>query len=362
MRPPPQMKGREMQELLGRLGALDSEVGQGLRVIACFDELIVGNVNTRALLSAAAALAGCAVGFRQMVPSRQMRVDPRGGLLPDAAPPGTGVVEADGQAVWLEREGPAAANDGIILERLAMALRVRHGRSRAELDRRDMVVLLDGTTPTDVRRQAAGRLGLRVDARYRVVVAPLFANWRHHPVAPEDVVPSSYGPLHVLVVPADDEGCAAQPSGTGLAGCPDDLSRSYRTAVVALLLWDDSCTRTSEADRFGGVLEMLLELAEESTLPDVERVAEIAAYPWGPATLEAVVQSGSVRHASRLVDVHHSTMQSRIDTLVDRLGFDPLEGYGRARLGVAWLVWRLRNSRVLELPTPAPATAPPAGH
>ncbi len=350
-----------MQELLGRLGALDSDVAQGLRVIACFDELIVGNVNTRALLSAAAALAGCPVGFSQTLPSRQMRVDPRGGLLPDAAPPRDGVVEADGQSVWLEREGPAAANDRIILERLAMALRVRHGRSRAELDRRDMVVLLDGTTPADVRRQAAGRLGLRLDGRYRVVVAPLFANWRHHPVVPEDVVPSSYGPLHVLVVPDSDEGCDAQPSGTGVAGCPETLSRSYRTAVVALLLWDDTCTRTSDADRFGGVLEMLLELAEESALPDVEHVSQIAALPWGPATLEAVVHSGSVRQAARLADVHHSTMQVRIDALVERLGFDPLEGYGRARLGVAWLVWRLRNSRVLELPTPGVDAVETAG-
>ena len=61
----------------------------------------------------------------------------------------------------------------------------------------------------------------------------------------------------------------------------------------------------------------------------------------------------SSRQAARLADVHHSTMQARIDTMIERLGFDPLEGYGRARLGVAWLVWRLRNSRVLELPTPA---------
>ncbi len=50
-----------MQELLGRISALDPEASLGLRVIACFDELVVGNVNTRALLSAAASLASAAV-------------------------------------------------------------------------------------------------------------------------------------------------------------------------------------------------------------------------------------------------------------------------------------------------------------
>ena len=35
-----------MQELLGRISALDPQASLGLRVIACFDELIIGNVNT----------------------------------------------------------------------------------------------------------------------------------------------------------------------------------------------------------------------------------------------------------------------------------------------------------------------------
>ena len=40
-----------MQELLGRIARLDPSASLGRRVIACFDELIVGNVNTRALLA-----------------------------------------------------------------------------------------------------------------------------------------------------------------------------------------------------------------------------------------------------------------------------------------------------------------------
>ena len=45
-------------------------------------------------------------------------------------------------------------------------------------------------------------------------------------------------------------------------------------------------------------------------------------------------------------------MQAR-DTIAEMVGFDPLDGLGRTRLGIAYLVWRLRNSRVLELPAPS---------
>ena len=97
-----------MQELLGRIARLDPSASLGLRVIACFDELVVGNVNTRALLSAAASLAGCAAGFHQDQPVRSLRVNPRGEVLrdPTAPVPGTATT-ADGLSVWLERVGDA---------------------------------------------------------------------------------------------------------------------------------------------------------------------------------------------------------------------------------------------------------------
>jgi methyl acetate hydrolase len=51
--------------------------------------------------------------------------------------------------------------------------------------------------------------------------------------------------------------------------------------------------------------------------------------------------------------VHHSTLQSRVDVVSSTLGFDPLDGLGRARLGIAFLSHRLRHSTVLELPPPS---------
>ncbi|TXR57001.1 PucR family transcriptional regulator [Quadrisphaera setariae] len=342
-----------MQELLGRLTALDPDASHGLRVIACFDELVLGNVGTRALLSAAAALAGCPAGFQQDHPPLQVRVAGTGDLLPPAPPP-AGVERVDGQVSWLDRDGPPGPHDAIIVERLALALRIRHGRGRAALaDRRHMAVLLDATVPVTARREAASALGVRGERRSCVVVAPLFARWTAHPVVPEDVVPSPHGPLHVLVVPEGVEVVGASPSGTSAPTAVDDLPRALRTATTALRLWDEGCGSTSHVDRFGGLVELLVDLPDEpGSSGDVDRLEAVVAHGWGATTLEALVQAASVRQAARLAGVHHKTMTARVEEVTAALGFDPLAGYGRARLGVAWLRWRLRHSRVLDLPAP----------
>ena len=117
-----------MQELLGRIARLDPSASLGLRVIACFDELMVGNVNTRALLAAAASLAGCIAGFHSETPARTVRIDPRGHHADDIRPevdPAFQQDVSDGLTVWLERNGARQPNDAIVLERLALAVRMR---------------------------------------------------------------------------------------------------------------------------------------------------------------------------------------------------------------------------------------------
>lgn len=341
-----------VQELQKRLEALDPDASHALRIIAAFDELVVGGVGTRGLLSAAASMAGCTAGFRQDQPAVCKRVAASGALL-DPTPALKASVAIDGQAVWLEREGPAEEHDSLILTRLALALRIRHGRGRAELlERRDMAVLLDPDLPPGVRRAAASRLGVRLERRHRVVVAPLFARWASHPVAPEDVVPTAHGPLHVLVVPEGGEAAGAVPSGTSAPTSVDDLPRALLAAVTALRLWDPDCGGTSRAEHYGGLVDLLVDLPDDAARSDVDRLEPVAALPWGAATLDALVQAVSVRHAARLAYVHHSTMHQRLQDVVAALGYDPLVGYGRARLGVAWLRWRLRHSTVLTAPGP----------
>lgn len=346
-----------MQELLGRIARLDPSASLGLRVIACFDELVVGNVNTRALLSAAASLSGCIAGFARTSPPRSLRVDPRGHLAEGPAPhtctehdagPGHDLV------VWLEREGPPMPNDAIILERLALAVRVRHGQARHSGEaRRDLNILVDEDSGEEERLVAAVALGLQPELRYRAVAAPLFAVWNEHPDGPEDVVPTRYGSIHTLLLPESVVAVEASPAGIGVAADINRLHHSFRTSLVALRLCVPPRVPSVCADEFGGLINLLADSHHDSPQPDVDRIAAIAQTSWGIDTLDAIVRTASARQAARDVGVHHSTMQTRLDTVADILGFDPYDGFGRTRLGTAYLVWRLRNSRVLKLPAPS---------
>lgn len=350
-----------MQELLGRISELDPQACNALRVIACFDELSVGGVNTRGLLAAAAALSGCVAGFSSDHARRSMRITPRGELAPGEPTTMTSLDASDGLRVWLEREGEPAANDAIILERLALTVRLRHARGPRDIDgRRHLGVLVDPDSPIESRRMSAASLGLTPGSSYRIAAAPLFAIWTEHPAAPEDVVATRYGPMHALVLPADTDTLRAGPCGIGVATGVDHLHHSFRTALVALRLSDPPRTPVVNADEYAGLVDLLADAPPDAHHPDVDLVDRVAEQPWGLPTLDVVVRSTSSRQAARLANVHHSTMQTRVDALLETLGFDPFDGYGRARAGIAYLTWRLHRSRVLELPTPAPAPARPS--
>lgn len=351
-----------MQELLGRIARLDPSASLGLRVIACFDELIVGNVNTRGLLAAAASLAGCPAGFRQQSPPRVVRVSPRGTLV-DGDPPAVAeqfrTSASEGLEVWLERTGDAWPNDAITLERLALAMRVRHGLGRRDVDnRRDLGLLTDRQVPLEDRLAAAEAIGLTANGRYRVAAAPLFAVWQQHPEGPEDVIPTRHGPIHALVLPEGHEDFVASPCGLGTVTSIDRLHDSFRVALVALRLSSPPDEPLVDADRYGGLITLLADSLEDSHQPDVDRMAEVAEHPWGLATVAALVATHSVREAARQAGVHHSTLGTRVETISDILGFDPLDGLGRARLGMAYLGHRLRHSTVLDLPAPATSLLP----
>ena len=77
-----------MQELLGRIANLDPQASLGLRVITCFDELMVGEVNSRALAAAAAAPARLPGRVSQRRQEQTARASIRqGARAPVPAPP-----------------------------------------------------------------------------------------------------------------------------------------------------------------------------------------------------------------------------------------------------------------------------------
>ncbi|GGG29804.1 hypothetical protein GCM10007304_49510 [Rhodococcoides trifolii] len=344
-----------MQELLGKIAALDPDASLGIRVIACFDELIRGNVNSRALLSTAASLAGCPAGLTVSEPRRTMRMTQHGDLL-DGGPP-TDVFSYElpaGASVWLERTGSPHANDAIIVERLALAVGVRLGMERRDLEpSRDLGTTVDPERDPIERRAAAERLGLTAGRKYRVLAAPLFAVWTSHPSSASDVVSTAHGPIHIVVVDAAADRLDVRPSGAGTAVGYDDLDFSFRTAMVALQLCDGEREPYVDADRYTGIVELLAEAPERRTGPDVHRMADVMTHSWARPTVDAILDAPSVRHAARLAGVHHSTMQSRLDCVAEIMTFDPMSGYGRIRLGLAYLQHRLATSRVLDLPAPA---------
>ena len=270
-------------------------------------------------------------------------------------PPGTALVaeSSDGLQVWLERDGAPLANDAIILERLTLALRVRHGLARVHEERRWLSILLDPLVPVDERREAAGHLGLTSGVSYCVAAAPLFAAWSAHPTGPEDVVSTPWGPIHALVMPAEGPNVAASPLGIGVAAPVERLDHSFRTALVALRLAHLPDEPIVRADAYGGLVELLADAPTDAPVGDADGLDDVMAHGWGAQTLDAITKSGSVREAARRAGVHHSTMQTRLDAVAAAVGYDPLEGLGRTRVGVAFLVWRLRHSKILDLPPPA---------
>lgn len=350
-----------MQELLGRIARLDPNSSLGLRVIACFDELIVGNVNTRALLAAAASLAGCTAGFRESGSQAEMRVSPRGEIdRSQALTPRDDLLAraGDDMLVWLERDEAPLANDAIILERLALAVRIRHGRGQREIDnRRHLGVLTERTSSVEERLDAAGALGLVAARRYRIVAAPLFAVWEGRPSGPEDVIGTRFGPIHVVVVPEIFEPFRAAPGGIGIAASVHGLDRSFRSALVALRLCDPPREPMVVADDYGGLIELLADADDDAQHDYADSLTLVAQqHPWALETVEALVTTQTVREAARELDIHHSTLQARCDTLRTGLGFDPLQGFGRTRLGTAFLMHRLSRSTVLDMPAPAAVT------
>ena len=112
--------------------------------------------------------------------------------------------------------------------------------------------------------------------------------------------------------------------------------------------------------------ELDLDAPVDSYCPEFADVVVLEGRPCKPLTIGP--SSGSsptcpTRRTCRMSTrstwsgVHHSTLRTRLDTITATVGFDPLDGIGRNRLGLAYLVQRLRNSRVLDLPAPAYSTS-----
>ncbi|MEU4386420.1 hypothetical protein [Promicromonospora sp. NPDC023805] len=329
-----------MQELVGRLTALDAEASETLKVVAYFDVLVAGGVGLQALLRGAAVLSGTVAGAFDG--RRTHRIGPDGGRPADGAGPAGPRPDWPARStstgkVWLERDGSPHANDEMVIERLALAVELVEARRPGHRDS-SLETALDAARDVEERRVALSRLRLDPARLVRAVAHPVAHQVAYRAeVAPSTVVATPCGLVRAVVLGGDAE--VAGPAGAGVTLRADELPESFRTAVLALRLLPGSGA-VVDAAALGILLAAVSALEPVAAeQPDVVALARLDAR--ARAVLDELAAAESVRAAAAALGMHHSTLQARHDTLTNDLGYDPRSLDGRARFRLARLLLRL---------------------
>lgn len=320
-----------MQELVGRLSALDPTASESLKVVAYFDALVTSGIGVDGLLRAAAALSGAVAGVDRR--GRIRRFDPAGKQLDDAPGPVRAPLrEGPGFSVWLEREGDLYANDEMVVERLALAVELFDARSgpAGGLD-----IAIDASRPLDERVAALARLRVDAGARVRIVATPITDP---APGSPSTVAPTRYG----LVRATLDTAGTVVPTGRGGLGAwgrADHAPDSWEGAVVAYRIGDRDHAPVVDADALGAMV--LLARAHDPDHPhdDVVRLGRLDELE--ALIIRTLVETESIRAAAAKLGMHHSTVQARHEALTRELGYDPRTPEGRMRYVAAVILLRL---------------------
>ncbi|GAA1897205.1 helix-turn-helix domain-containing protein [Lapillicoccus jejuensis] len=367
-----------MQELAGKLAALDPEAGAALRVIAYFDALVDRHVGLESLVRGAAVLSGqtarLSVDDRGLV----VRVGADGRVLPpdgavSPAWPHRPVGDGAG-TVWVETTHEHRALDDLVLERLAAAVRLVLDRTRGRVVPGDGAtlerLLLPGTTPEE-RERLVRRLGLEpatpvrlaavLDGRTRDGERPVVLRAPDALDAPRRTATELDGVVAVLVPvePPTPAGLAVRAAdrvedrlgrrvGLGPRVPAVDAARSWTAARVAVRFAagggaDDPGRGVVDHADLGGLV-LLADVVGPGTAPHPDVVAvdaAAAAHPWALATLDALTRHVSLRSAALEAHLHHSTLQSRLPVLENALGWPLGDPAGRSRLVVALALRRL---------------------
>lgn len=323
-----------MQELVGRLTALDPEASDALKVVSYFDALVAAGVGLDGLLRGAAALSGTVAGAE-----RRGRVSRRG---PDGqAPPGAGPFprsperEWSAGTVWLERDGALHANDAMIVERLALAVDLLETRY-APVSGLDIAI--DPARPVDERATALARLKVEPGSRIRIIATRSDAPAGD---AYSAAVPTRYGMLRATLRRSDAPP-PSTPAGLGPWVRADHAPESWEGAVVALRLADASDPVVDATD-LGALLLLARAHDPEAPHADVTALARLDAL--SAEVLRTLVEADSIRAAAAALGMHHSTVQARHEALTRELGYDPRSALGKVRYAAAEFLLRLTDDR-----------------
>lgn len=329
-----------MQDLLGRLTALDPDASETLKVVTYFDALVARSVGVESMLRGAAVLSGATVGQRdgrQIVRVRAdgVRIDP---IEPSHAWP---VRESGPDAIaWIEREGESHTNDAMILERLSLALGII--RARRSVGPESAVELaISSYAGADERAAALPRLRLGADALRLVASPPDPAPLPQHPSA---VVATRHGLTRATILDADTDAMQAWADaeglrlGLGLSGPGEHLPRSWSSALVAVRLTTPAEPIVDAADL--GAMLLVAESADANP-PHPDTVALAQLDTRSRELLDAVAEEQSVRAAAVRLGRHHSSVQEKLTALIDVLGYDPRSSRGHARYVLARMLLML---------------------
>lgn len=330
----------DMQDLLGRLTALDPDASETLKVVTYFDALVERSVGVESMVRGAAVLSGATVGHRDGRQLIRVRAD---GVRIDPTDPRDVWMRRDSgpdAVAWIEREGEPHTNDAMILERLALALGIIRARRSGEPESA-VELAISSYAGADERASALSRLRLAA-GRFQVVASP--PDPEPLPQHPSAVVATRHGLTRATILPdgvAPDEawdGAVELRRGIGTTGTEAQLPESWTTALVAVRLTTPAEPTLAAADL--GALLLVVDTADSGAVhPDVAALASLDARSL--ELLDAVVDEQSVRAAAVRLGRHHSSVQDRLAALTETLGYDPRTSRGHARFVLARMLLRL---------------------
>ncbi len=328
-----------MQDLLGRLTALDPDASETLKVVSYFDALIARSVGVESMLRGAALITGATAGYNDGSEIIRVRSD---GVRIDAAPvnPAWPTRSSGGETLaWIEREGAPHQNDDMVLERLSLALGIirarRSGGSEGALE-------LAISTHSTLEDRAGALNRLRLTGPVRVIASPPDpAPLAAHASA---VVATKHGLTRATILAESDDATQAWGSetlprlGVGPLSTAAGLADSWAAAQIAVRLTSGENPLIASDDL--GAFLLIAEAAENA--PMHADVATLAALDTASLDLlDAVVSAQSVRAAAVQLGRHHSSVQERVNTLTQRLGYDPRTAHGHTRYMTARMLLRL---------------------
>jgi len=330
-----------MQGLVWRLKALDPQASESLKVITYFDALVNSRANAEMLIRGAAVLCDCSVGFA--MDGRSMCVDASGQRMPEQQGEWPSKeFGADGRA-WIERASPGFVNDELILERLAIALGIFWDRtSPVAATRRAIEMIISSESSMERRMEAAALLHLDRTGSYRVHAVPAVMPMP----GSSAVVHTAVGAIRAFIRPSMATALQDTRAGVGLATLPQELDRSWQTALLALRITSPH-RPIHNADDLGSLI-VLAERASEATHEPADVTALnrlIAEQPKAWRILEAIAESGSLRAVASQLNLHHSSIQNRASEFTSALGFDIRTPSGRVRLTLALTLFLLATNR-----------------